>query len=89
MKRKKPSRAARGKQGGRGHKKPLDLNPDPGVSKREPSQDFLAVHAITRMAEAAGWRPRQAFMVGMQMHIAGVTVAGAAQMFADAERRVQ
>jgi hypothetical protein len=83
MKRKQPSRTARGKQGGRGRKKSL-----PAKSSK-PSEDFLVVHAITLMAEAAGWPGRKAFMVGMQMHIAGVTPAGAAQMFADAERRVQ
>jgi hypothetical protein len=60
----------------------------PEVPPVAPS-DFLAVDAITRAAEQSGWPTRQAFVAAMYLRIHGVSVAGAAQMFADCQRRVQ
>ena len=50
------------------------------------SADFAAVDRITRMAEAHGWRPPDAFFVAMLLHIRGVTPVEAEALF---ERRIQ
>jgi hypothetical protein len=54
-----------------------------------PTECFLAVHAITRSAEAAGWPPKQALECGMQLVCHGTTVSEAAALFDRAARWLQ
>jgi hypothetical protein len=54
-----------------------------------PSESWLVVDAICKLAEGSGWPGEQAFAAAMFLRIHGVSVAQAAQMFADCQRRVQ
>jgi hypothetical protein len=53
------------------------------------TESWLAVHRICRLAEGAGWPPREAFECAMHLQLHGVSPTEVERAFQDAERRLQ